>query len=172
MMDSMKYIGLADTYLVFVTPTMSHAELRSALALSAFDAGFVSFRAQQRVKMWGDSVSLRLAHNPERSGSVGLWHAIYWDDPYPHVIMTPSKELQLKMATMLNKRYTHYATAVPLVLSDVTPKVLDCIDDYGTTRNYGPWNGAWDPTLTRAMYQTDWGTKVNVVAEDKELRAA
>ena len=76
------------------------------------------------------------------------------------------------MATMLNERYTHHPTAVPLVLSDVTPKVLDCIDYYGTTRNDWRWNGAWDPTLTRAMYQTDWGTKVNVVAEDKELRAA
>lgn len=168
----MKYIGLADTYLVFVTPTMSHAELHAALALSALDAGFVSFRAQKSVKMWGDSVSLRLAHNPERSGPIGLWHAIYWDDHYPHVVMTPSKDLQLQMANRLTELYAGHESPVPLMLSDVTPKVLDCTDDYGTTRNYGPWNGAWDPMLTRAMYQTDWGTKVKVVAEDRELRAA
>lgn len=166
MLESMKYIGLADSYLAFVTPSMSHAELRSALVLEALDAGFVSFREQQQIKVWGDSVSLRLKHSASRNGHVALWHAIYWDYPYPHVIITPSKDLQLRMAECLTQRFAHREPPVQLLLSDVTPKILDCTDAYGCTRNYGPWNGAWDPMLTRAMFQTDWGTKVKVMAED------
>lgn len=166
MLESMKYIGLEDTYVAFVTPSMSHAELRAALALEAVDAGFISFRQQQHIKVWGDSVSLRLGHSTKHNGIVPVWHAIYWDNPYPHVVMTPNKELQLRMAQALTERFSWMEQPIELHLSDVTPKILDCTDDYGSTRNYGPWNGAWDPMLTRAMYQTDWGTKVRVMAED------
>ena len=167
MLDSMKYIGLSDTYVAFVTPSMSHAELRAALSLGALDAGFISFREHQKIKVWGDSVSLKLAHSTKHNGTtVPLWHAIYWDIPHPHVVMTPNKQLQLRMAQALDSRFSGREKAIELQLSDITPKILDCKDDYGRTRNHGPWNGAWDPLLTRAMYQTDWGAKVRVMGED------
>lgn len=170
MLESMKYIGTPDTYVAFVTPSMSHAELRSVLALDALDAGFISFREKQHIKVWGDSVSLRLAHSSTRNGPAPLWHAIYWNLNYPHVVMTPNKDLQLRMAAALEQKYAWMEIPVKLHLSDVTPKVLDCTDDYGSTRNYGPWANAWDPMLTRAMFQTDWGAKVKVLAEDKALK--
>lgn len=166
MLESMKYIGTPDTYVAFVTPSMSHAELRSVLSLDALDAGFISFREKQHIKVWGDSVSLRLAHSSTRNGLAPLWYTIYWNLNYPHVVMTPNKDLQLRMAAALEKKYAWMEIPVELHLSEVTPKVLDCTDDYGITRNYGPWANTWNPMLTRAMYQTDWGAKVKVLAED------
>ena len=167
MLDSMKYLGLADTYVAFVTPSMSHAELRATLGLPVEDAGFISFREHQKIKVWGESVSLRMAHNATRSGaSVSLWHTIYWVNPYPHVVMTPNKQLQLSIAQTLAENFSNSAKPIELQLSDVTPKILDCKDDYGVTRCYGPWSGTWDSLLTRTMYQTDWGAKVRVVADD------
>lgn len=170
MLESMKYIGTQDTYIAFVTPSMSHAELRSVLSLDALDAGFISFQEKQHIQVWGDSVSLRLAHSSARNGLAPLWYAIYWNLRYPHVIMTPSKDLQLRMAADLGKSYTWMETAVELHLSDVTSKVLDCTDDYGSTRSYGPWDNTWDPMLNRVMFQTERGAKVKILAEDKSRK--
>lgn len=170
MLESMKYIGTPDTYVAFVTPSMSHADLRSVLSLDALDAGFISFREKQHIKVWGDSVSLRLAHSSTRNGLAPLWYAIYWELRYPHLIITPNKDLQLRMAAELEKKYDWVETAVELHLSDVTPKVLECTDDYGSTRNYGPWTNDWDSMLTQAMFQTDGRVKVKVLAEDLPLK--
>lgn len=170
MLESMKYIGTQETYVAFVTPSMSHAELRSMLSLEAIDAGFISFREKQRVAVWGDSVSLRLAHDSKRNGIASVWYAIYWELRYPHLVMTPNKELQLRMATELEQGYAWMDVPVEMHLSDATPKVLDCTDDYGNTRNYGPWVNTWDPMLTRTMFKTDAGTKVKILADDKPAR--
>ena len=166
----MKYIGTPDTYVAFVTPSMSHAELRSALSLDARDAGFISFREKQHIEVWGDSVSLRLAHSATRNGVAPFWYAIYWNLKYPHVVLTPNKNVQLRMAAELEKKYAWMDIPIELQLSDVTPKVLDCTDDDGTTRNYGPWDNTWDSMLTRTMFQTERGAKVKVFAEDKSRK--
>lgn len=166
MSESMKYIGLQNTFVAFSTPSMSHAELRTALSLGAVDAGFISFCQEQHIDVWGESISLRLRHNLRHNAVVPLWHTIYWDVPYPHLIMTPNKQLQLDMVDALEKRFSGMDKPTVLKLSDTTPKILDCMDMYGTTRHYGPWDNEWSTTLTHTMYQTDWATEVRIIADD------
>lgn len=167
MLESMKYLGFKEGLVAFVTPSMSHAELRAALNLAVMDAGFISFRQGQHIKVWGQSYSLRTEHDNTRNAQIGLWHAVYWDAPYPHLIMTPSKELHALIAHRMVERFKGMDPPRAFAISHVTPKVLDCVDEYGSTPNYGPWNKQWDRSLGKAMFQTDWDTKITIVGEDK-----
>lgn len=167
MTDFMKYIGTDDDCVVFVTPSMSHAQLRNALSLPATDAGFVSFRQHQRTNFWGESVSLRLGHKASRSGAIPLWYAVYWNAPYPHVVMATNEKMQQHIAQALTQRYADLNDPPQLQLSEVRSHLLNFKDSYGELEQYGPWDATWETTIAQTMHQTDWGTEVRIVAPDE-----